>query len=64
MSDMARAAAAEAALTKALSLAPNHALAQYLLGAVHIFTNRAAEGIAKCDVLPIWASARASAIYC
>ena len=45
----ARAAAAEAALTKALSLAPNHALAQYLLGAVHIFTNRAAEGIAKCE---------------
>jgi tetratricopeptide (TPR) repeat protein len=34
-------------LTKVLSLAPNHALAQSLLGAVHIFTNRAAEGIVK-----------------
>jgi tetratricopeptide (TPR) repeat protein len=44
-----RAAAAEAALTKALSLAPNHALAQYLLGSVRIHTNRAAEGIAKCE---------------
>ncbi len=45
----ARAASAEAALTKVLSLAPNHAFAQYLLGAVHIFTNHAAEGIAKCE---------------
>ena len=45
----ARAAAAEATLTKVLSLAPNHALAQYLLGGVHILTNRAAEGIAKCE---------------
>src|SRR6516164_7586394 len=44
-----RAAAAEAALTKVLSLAPNHALAQYLLGSVRIHTNRAAEGIAKCE---------------
>jgi TolB-like protein len=45
----ARAAAAEAALTKVLSLAPDHAMAQYLLGAVLIFTNRAAEGVAKCE---------------
>jgi tetratricopeptide (TPR) repeat protein len=45
----ARAAATEAALTKVLSLAPNHALAQYLLGCVHMFTNRAAEGIANCE---------------
>jgi tetratricopeptide (TPR) repeat protein len=44
-----RAAAAEAALTKVLLLAPNHALAQHLLGAVYILTNRAAEGIAKCE---------------
>ncbi len=44
-----RAAAVEAALTKVLSLAPDHAWAQYLLGAVLIFTNRAAEGIAKCE---------------
>jgi hypothetical protein len=43
----ARAAAAEAALTRVLSLAPNHAWAHYLLGFVHIFTNRAAEAIAK-----------------
>ena len=45
----ARAAAAEAALTKVLSLAPNHARAQSLLGGVYIHTNRAAEGIAKCE---------------
>ena len=44
-----RAAAAEAALTRVLSLAPNHASAQFLLGAVDIATNRAAEGIAKCE---------------
>ena len=36
-------------MTKVLSLAPDHAMAQYLLGAVLIFTNRAAEGIAKCE---------------
>jgi TolB-like protein/class 3 adenylate cyclase len=45
----ARAATAEAALTKVLSSAPNHALAQNILGLVHIFTNRAAEGIAMCE---------------
>jgi len=45
----ARAAPAEAAVTKVLSLAPNHAGAQYLLGAAYIYTNRAAEGIAKCE---------------
>jgi TolB-like protein/class 3 adenylate cyclase len=45
----ARAAMAEATLTKVLSLAPNHALAQYLLGGIHIYTNRAAEGVAKCE---------------
>jgi TolB-like protein/class 3 adenylate cyclase len=44
-----RAAAAEAALTKVLSVAPNHALAQYLLGSIRIHTNRAVEGIAKCE---------------
>ena len=46
---VARAAAAEAALTKVLSLAPNNALAQFLLGGVYIHTNRAAGGIAKCE---------------
>ena len=45
----ARAAATEAVLTRVLSLAPNHAWAQCLLGAVHIYTNRAAEGIARCE---------------
>jgi TolB-like protein len=43
------AAAAEATLSKVLSLAPDHALAQYLLGGLYISTNRAAEGIAKCE---------------
>jgi tetratricopeptide (TPR) repeat protein len=45
----ARAAAAEAALTQVLSLAPNHASGQYLLGYVYMITNRAAEGITKCE---------------
>jgi TolB-like protein len=45
----ARAAAAEAILTKVLSLAPDHALAQYSLGRVYIHTNRAREGITKCE---------------
>jgi tetratricopeptide (TPR) repeat protein len=45
----AHAAAAEDALTKVLSLAPNHALAQNILGGVYIWTNRAAEGITKCE---------------
>ena len=45
----ARLAAAEATLTKALSLAPNHALAHVILGIVQIFTNRAAQGIAECE---------------
>ena len=45
----ARLAAAEAALTKVLSLAPNHAMAHCLLGFVQIFTNRAAQGIAECE---------------
>lgn len=45
----ARLAAAEAALSKVLSLAPNHAIAHYLLGLVQIFSNRAAQGIAQCN---------------
>jgi TolB-like protein/class 3 adenylate cyclase/Tfp pilus assembly protein PilF len=45
----ARLAAAEATLTKVLSLAPNHAMAHYLLGLVQIFSNRAAQGIAQCE---------------
>jgi tetratricopeptide (TPR) repeat protein len=45
----ARLAAAETALTKALSLAPEHALAHSQLGAVQILTNRAVQGIAECE---------------
>jgi TolB-like protein/DNA-binding winged helix-turn-helix (wHTH) protein/Flp pilus assembly protein TadD len=45
----ARLAAAETALIKALSLAPQHAPAHRLLGHVKIFTNRGAQGIAECD---------------
>jgi TolB-like protein len=42
-------AAAEAKLTKALSAAPDHARGHSQLGFVYIYTERAAEGIAKCE---------------
>ena len=42
-------AAAEATLIKALSMDPQHAQAQMYLGIVHIFTARAAQGIAECE---------------
>ena len=42
-------AAAEAKLTKALSAAPDHARGHMQLGFVYIYTERAAEGIAKCE---------------
>src|SRR5271154_1081745 len=45
----ARFAAAETAATKALSLAPDHALAHVSLGMVLGFTNRAAQGIAEYE---------------
>ncbi len=45
----ARLAAAEAMLTKALSLAPEHAGAYHLLGYVQLYTNRAVQGIAECE---------------
>ncbi len=45
----ARLAAAEATLTKALSLAPDHAAAHLVLGAVQIHSNRAVQGIAECE---------------
>jgi TolB-like protein/Flp pilus assembly protein TadD len=45
----ARMAQAEAALIKALSVAPQHALAHTLLGVVYMFTKRAAQGIAECE---------------
>ena len=46
---IARLAAAEAALTKALSMAPEHATAHLYLGVVEICTNRATQGIANCE---------------
>jgi len=45
----ARLAAAEAAAVKALSKAPQHALAHLYLGVVQISTFRAAEGISECE---------------
>jgi TolB-like protein/class 3 adenylate cyclase len=42
-------AAAEANLTRALSSVPDHAQGHMLLGAVEIWTKRAAEGIALCE---------------
>jgi TolB-like protein/Flp pilus assembly protein TadD len=45
----ARLAAAETASIKALSLAPQHARAHWLLGNIKMFTNRAAQGIAECE---------------
>jgi tetratricopeptide (TPR) repeat protein len=36
-------------LSKALSIAPGHALARAILGWVEGYTNRAAEGIAECE---------------
>jgi TolB-like protein/class 3 adenylate cyclase len=45
----ARCTSAETILTKALSLAPNHASAHLVLGLVQMFTNRASQGIAECE---------------
>jgi TolB-like protein/class 3 adenylate cyclase len=45
----ARLAVAEIALTRALSLAPQHARAHMFMGVVRIYTNRAAQGIAQCE---------------
>lgn len=42
-------ATAETALTKALSVDPHHAMAHLGLGAVLMFTNRAAQGIGECE---------------
>jgi tetratricopeptide (TPR) repeat protein len=44
-----RLAAAETAALKALSLDPQHARAHMYLGAVHILTGRASQGIAECE---------------
>ena len=45
----AQLAAAETTITKVLSLAPNHASAHAILGAVQIFTKRAAQSIAEFE---------------
>jgi tetratricopeptide (TPR) repeat protein len=42
-------AAAETVLITVLSVAPQHAQAHMFMGAVQIFTNRAAQGIAECE---------------
>jgi Tfp pilus assembly protein PilF len=44
-----RLAAAETALIKALSLAPQHALAHMFLGIVQLVSNRVDQGIAECE---------------
>jgi TolB-like protein/class 3 adenylate cyclase/DNA-binding winged helix-turn-helix (wHTH) protein len=41
--------AAEAKLTKALSLVPDHALGHMILGYLEMLTKRGAEGIAECE---------------
>jgi TolB-like protein/class 3 adenylate cyclase len=46
---IARLTAAETALIKVLSIAPNHAVAHLVLGGVQMVTNRAAQGIAECE---------------
>jgi TolB-like protein/class 3 adenylate cyclase len=46
---VARLAVAETALTRALSLGPQHARAHMFMGVVGIYTNRAAQGIAQCE---------------
>jgi TolB-like protein/class 3 adenylate cyclase len=45
----ARLAEAEALATKALSIAPEMALAHLCLGCVQIYTNRTAQGISECE---------------
>jgi TolB-like protein len=44
-----RLASAEASAARALSLAPDHAMAHAWMGRVLIYTNRAGEGIAECE---------------
>jgi TolB-like protein len=44
-----RLSAAEAILTKVLSIAPNHAMAHYLVGLVQVYSKRAVQGIAECE---------------
>jgi tetratricopeptide (TPR) repeat protein len=44
-----RLAAVEATLIKALALAPNNAQAHLMMGGVHVYTNRIAQGIAEYE---------------
>jgi tetratricopeptide (TPR) repeat protein len=44
-----RLASAEATLVKAVSLAPNHAMAHVSMGVTLMMTNRAAQGVAECE---------------
>ena len=46
---IARLAEAETASIKALSIAPNHAVAHLVLAVVQMYTNRAAQGVAECE---------------
>src|SRR5262249_8908889 len=41
--------AAEKRAIEALSLAPEHTSAHLILGGIHIYTHRAAQGIAECE---------------
>jgi tetratricopeptide (TPR) repeat protein len=47
---VSRLAMAETAVMRVLSFAPDHAMAHYLLGTVQISSNRAAQGIAECEL--------------
>ena len=60
----ARMAEAEAVLIKALSIAPQHALAHMLLGVVQMWTDRAALGIAECERALVLDRNLANARYC
>jgi TolB-like protein len=46
---IARLTDAETASIKALSIAPNHAVAHLVLAIVQMYTNRAAQGVAECE---------------
>ena len=47
--DSPRYLAAETILLEVLSRAPNHAWAHFALGALQIYTNRVAQGVAQCE---------------
>jgi TolB-like protein/Tfp pilus assembly protein PilF len=47
--DSPRSFAAETILLEVLSRTPNHAWAHFVLGALQIYTNRVAQGVAQCE---------------